>query len=687
MSEPRWSTAFTIRWLTRFALGLTAVVLFAFFMWLGAQRMSIWWLIAALPLVYLVASILYRYDDRLPGWLYQALDVTAEHVPTISWLKRRRDVARENEGLLKEFETTLGTYGFSGLDAKFRQATLDQGRVLTVRWVAKKTHGEISPSVAPVVLELLHDERVGLPTLTQWPDVKNKHLGELAEALCDSDRFSRFTPDDLAGLARELREFDLTRLATELEILSDLDARITRVASIYADGGVAVVMESAPTENLMSRIATLAAERDDPTRHIDDPRFQVDLLARIDNSGDDPAVRLVRLGVVLAEREPASTALLDVRRWQVVRGETEGNGGSEAIEVLHAYLWAKYTRSTHGATVALSEFDTSWAGWKGDAERHLTASGDGYSTEIARLTSKLQEGRWPTFRDADGEFHVVDTPAHEEIREHDAYLINFDERSGPVALLIDVLTDDDRQADLAGLGVSVRTKDGKPTYRFGRYTRNTRLGITPRGMPFHEFQETLNMDLRIVLENRKALFPDIWRPASPAGTQQVRYGKAQAVILDPGSEEEEEMRGTSFSVSSLTTAHGRLAGQPQSIGPDRAMVIYVADPAPPVVPTDLVVDTIPFDFTDSSGASQHAKVDVAFQPRGSPDLQEVEITLDRVDLAHCRELRFGGPDLRPLMRHPSICDVWSSIANRLEPDELMALKSVFDRAAGGVGCP
>src|SRR5205085_2867335 len=128
-----------------------------------------------------------------------------------------------------------------------------------------------------------------------------------------------------------------------------------------------------------------------------------------------------------------------------------------------------------------------WRRWSADAELSLDGDGGELRKELNLLRERLNAGQWPIRRvDLQGKptfpppvqvtlyGHEEIRSRHEEVRDLDAYLITFDERTGPVAELVDRLK---------------KRSGGTQTYRFGPYTRNTRLGLLPPDLPFHEFVE------------------------------------------------------------------------------------------------------------------------------------------------------------------------------------------------------
>lgn len=685
VAQPEPPKGFVLRWAGRFAGALSAIVLFGLFAWLGTRGSLEAWTLASLPAIYLLASVLYRYEDRLPGWLYRLLDIASEHIVTISWLKKKRDVFRDSILLVEDLETTLAEYGLTARPAKrpgvvpdgLRNKVTGSGRVPTVRWISKQVAPQVDPSIDRRVLELLHDERSGLPTLTAWPSVRRDHLDDVVRVLPSSDRLPPPTPSyryvtagEIRALVASLRDFDVGLLARELTSLSNLAGRAARMVDFYRRSKIAV--ESVPKSLAAEagRINGLPTSEATMFR-IDDPQVALEVLKNLDGTTDGSSVPVVRLGVFLREHEPDSAGLLSHLCRQAL--------ADEPIGILHGYLWEKHARSAHAGDVALEEISGSWLDWEKAAERKL---GPGeHNTEHARLKSQLTEGRWPTFRDDRGRFHTVEAVDHDEVREHDAYLITFD-GSGPIAMLIDCLMYPSRAPKLKELGVGGGNLN---MYRFGKYTKNTRLGILPEGMPFHEFHETFARDMALVLGNRKALFTDPWRPA--AKVRHMKYGEVKSITLTASCPGPVTFRITQppMSGGKLFTRHGRLTGPPQQVNDNQAVVTYVAN-APEARKTSSATDSFDYEYTDTKGRTTTETIELMIYSHGYMDLEQFEITLDRIDLAHCRELRFSDPALGVHAKSPSICDVWEDIVGQLDSQEVRALKPVFDRAAGGSGC-
>lgn len=687
----------TGRWVAWVLVSLSAIPIFAFLVWLGTTRYwpAVW--IAALPAIYLAASLLYRYEDYLPGWLSRILDIAAEYVPTIAWLKRRKDVVRTNTLLIEDLGGTLHEYGLGGIPADISAQAAGWGRQLTIHAAVNKVAPRLSPRFDHTVLELLHRERFGLPTLTLWQGLKRKQLSPLSTIVPQSDRLPRpsihYPYTDLGEvklLLAALRDFDVGLLAREIRTLDTLAGRRSRAETFFEHHGLSPG-GSGPVQ-LAARIeAVNGLPTDDATMfRVEDLDFALDVLGEADGSEPSAAVRMVRLGAFLADRERDTSDLLTrlCHRATVTPWLTEW--GPDPVDVLHGYLWERHRLAMHGRSVLLSDVASSWHEWERAAAAVL---GPAHSGELADLRAQLATGTWPMVRDSSGTFHAEPAPEHDEVKVGDAYLITFAERAGPVADLIDCLTDDDYASQLTSIGVTL-TRQGRRLYRFAGFTKNTRLGVLPKGMPFHEFHEMFAKDMELVLRNRTSLFPGVWLPTFRRGTRTVEYDDHRQVILTaPGrSTVDFLVLPTVDQGDPLRTKHGRLAGEPQKVTRNRAVVEYVAGPAPSAGEVD--GEEVPYAYDEVHYAYRLPRAGwrpgvrhLLLHPEGYKELKQFEITLDRIDLRHCRELWFGGPLLGPLTKSPSICKVWAKIKDWLDLEEQLTLKPLFDMAAGGPGCP
>jgi hypothetical protein len=140
--------------------------------------------------------------------------------------------------------------------------------------------------------------------------------------------------------------------------------------------------------------------------------------------------------------------------------------------------------------------------------------------------------------------------------------------------------------------------------------------------------------------------------------------------------------GVAFRIT-RAPGQGRL-GPIQPMDPERALVTYF--PASGLTHGQ----RIDFEYASRCGTGEEKphEVELLVEPRGQEQpLDRIEVTVNRIDLAHCRELWFGDSALGPVLRPPSIYDVWKAIKPQLEPDEGPKVKEVFDRIAGGHGRP
>lgn len=88
------------------------------------------------------------------------------------------------------------------------------------------------------------------------------------------------------------------------------------------------------------------------------------------------------------------------------------------------------------------------------------------------------------------------------------YLLTFDGQEGNLAEIIDSLSYFDGKENRAKLGKNKVLNfhyKGEEKYFFKQYTRNSRLGVVPKGMTFEEFSKTFERDLIKVYQYRKML--------------------------------------------------------------------------------------------------------------------------------------------------------------------------------------
>jgi hypothetical protein len=590
-------------------LNLAVVALIAGAIALVAALVAPWaWPLIGLPVLYTVGAVLYSLESklRLPGWLAQSIEVSATIWPPIKWLATSEQVRAANGALVESFNRTLHEYDLEPLSNALSADLAEFARPLRVRALAAewreereraKEEAPDAPGVDEVVpgvdaLELLHRERCGESTFSLWQAEKEKEkekdgaVDELAPVVGRGERLPKpdpsypFSDADIRELLAALRDFDIELLADELRAVNRLGGRLQRYAqfacaypkqALERKGGIVSLIKT-HGDGLPTGRSTLF--RLDGTAEI------LTLMEVIEDC-NDPTRGPVHRGIFLAERDIDPGGLKERACADALR-QRHADDKTGPVGVLQAYLWEKYRRGAVAiplrATVqqiTSDELDSKWTDWSDDAEKTLEAGKTGaFWTDLGSLKERLEAGIWPTGRGAPGEAEPkeaesgeaepypiplpVVVPEHDEIRDLDAYLITFDDRVGPIAEIVDGL----RQRD--------------PDYRFGPYTRNTRLGILPRGVPFHEFIEKLFSDLDRTLHER--------------------FGRSK----------------------------------------------------------DL-----------------------------ESKLDKLEVTVNRVDLAHCRELWFGDPKLAEALRSPSIDDVLAEIIPLLAEEERPPVKAAFDHVAGG----
>lgn len=654
----------------------------------------VWGLVAAVVLN-VVGVFLYRNEAKLPGWLSRLLALAADKWPPISAWARVEDVRVANAALVNEFDLTLREYRLGRLSPKFSKDLSDRGRPLTIREIARRVkEARLTGTFSLEALELLHRERSGYPTLSLWQSRKEAVAAELAPILHRSERMPdpgpayRFTPEDVHELLRGLHDFDVDFVAAELRLLGDLSQRLQRYARFFRDQGL--TEEEPPLPPLAKAVRDhdgleLPAGPQTLDR-LERTETALRLLDLVDGSMQDDALRAVHRGIFFAERDFGAELLKEqctvVSRWD----KTE----ADPVEILHAYLWKKDRRGAAGAPVTLAELDGRWSRWNARARKSLD-SGEGgfheFDEELNALRNRLDAGHWPirrvdlrgkaTFpppvqlavpkhdevipKREEGLRHDEVPPGHDEVRDLDAYLITFDERTGPVAELVD--------------GLKTKRPRGRQTYRFGPYTRNTRLGLLPPKVPFHEFVEQFFADLDRVLRE----YPD--PPyTKPAGALRVVEGRQRNIELrhdKPCEDEHGNKTEVDFDITK-DPEEGWL-GEIQRIDSQRVLVTYFP-------PSDLPeAMEVSFEYESRCGATkQERSVELFVEPRGRKQpLDQIEVTVNRIDLGHCRELWFGDEALGARVRPPSIDDVWDAIEGQLGPDETPLVRDLFDRIAGG----
>lgn len=655
---------------------------------LGAQGVSWAWLAIGLPVLYVVGALLYRWESkrRLPGWVGEALGAVAEFWPPIKWLARSDEVQATNEAFVNDFNLTLKEYGFH----PFARGEEIAGRVrpLKVRTLAQEWVREYAADLpsAPSVdaLELLHRERSGGVTVSLWQARKDGLVHELAWLLQRNRRVPApdpaFTEADIRALLIALRDFDVGLIAEELHTVNRLGTRLQRYADFLQAGRREPAREIGDITSLIAEHGGELPAGQLTMFRLESPGETLKLMEAIEEC-DDPSLGAVHRGIFLAELDADAGALKGpacafLSQWSA-------NGDTDPIRVLQAYLWEKDQREKderHTDPITPGELDSKWQGWSDNTEEALGGAA-GFKADRGRLTERLEAGVWPTRRSARDSSDPYPPPPpipaseHEEIRDLDAYLITFDERRGPLAELVDGL------------------KKENSIYRFGPYTPYTRLGIVPRGMPFHEFVEQFFGDLDDALRRHRP------RPDGPASADPaVRFvaGRPHSLVLEHEHKckgpvefaiaeplQRCNRRGEVGSTTQADPADGEL-GEIER-WPDRArhaLVRYFPKSA-------ASSRRVRFAYTSSCAEEQepHA-VQLLVEPRGQESpLDQIEVTVNRIDLPHCRELRFGDPALAPVMRSPSIQNVWKTIEPELEKDERPSVRAAFDRVASVHGLP
>lgn len=663
------------------AVSLCVLVLTGILIWFLAQGAS--WAVAPiiLTVIYGVGAVLFRLEStlRYPVWLAQAVGALAEFWPPIKWLRTSAEVQSLNEGFVDDFNRTLDEYLLEKFDQKSSEELAGHlfplsTRTLAVAWA--KEHPE-APEGEPAwpsadALELLHHERSGRITIHVWQARGERLLDELVPLVRRSPRLPApdpihpYTDGDVRTLLGALRDFNLELLGEELLIVNRIGGRLQRYAEFFAPDGSKRVPE----------VTSLVADQElgelpaGPSTlfRLESPAETVRLMEAIEDC-DDEAPRAVHRGIFLAERDIDAGPLKE--RACAVLLEPHADGGADPIRVLQAYLWEKDQREKgHRAAdpITLGELDSHWEQWSREAQAKL---GAGFKADLNQLAERLEAGIWPTRRALPGTgvtyplSQPTIVPGHEEVRDLDAYLITFDERHGPLGTLVDGL------------------KKPGSIYRFGPYTRNTRLGIVPRGMPFHEFVDRLLADLDDALHHYGPGFGS--DGSADGGRRRFAPGRPRSILL----KHDHKCKGpVKFEISQppgRCTGNGKVAppeaadGQLGEIEPwpgrsDRALVRYFAE---------FVEKPRRVCFSVTSTCPHKTKTQtvplLVGAKRGESRLDQIELTVNRVDLAHCRELWFGDPVLRPAMRAPSIYDVWREVEPELDRDEREPVKAAFER--------
>lgn len=574
------------------ALVLGLVFLIAGAVGLVAALVAPWvWPLIGLPVLYFAGALLYagQAKMRLPGWLTQSIEVSATIWPPIAWLATSEQVRAANGEVVESFSRTLREYELAPPSEELGEELAQLARPLRVRvlateWTkeraaAGRSPDEIIPSVD--ALELLHRERRGESTFSLWQAEKEEDgfIRELTSVVRRGERLPKpafrhlFDDADVEALLAALRDFDVELLADELRALNRLGRRLWRYAEFASNDPEEALGGTAGIAALVKKHGGALPTGRSTLFRLGGTTETLGLMEAIEDC-DDPTFGVVHRGIFLAELDADPGALKD--RVCAEALHLQGNHGEpDPIRVLQAYLWKKYRRETP-KRISCEELDAQWTQWADDAKKKLEGIGAGlFDKDWLGLARRLEEGVWPIRRDPPEEVEPKKAgseevlteaypvpmanlaPEHDEVRDLDAYLITFDDRVGPIAEIVDEL----------------RSQD--PGYRFGPYTRNTRLGIVPRGMAFHEFVEKLFSDLD--------------------GALHSRYGESE-------------------------------------------------------------------DLKDK--------------------LDKLEVTVNRVDLAHCRELWFGRPNLAKALRAPSIDNVLAEIAPSLDAEELPPVEAAFARIAG-----
>lgn len=534
-----------------------------------AGEVSWAWPAVMLPILYLAAAVLYRFEHRLPGWASCLLDLAADRVFTISWLAKMDTVRETNVELLGDLNLTLREYGLGDVKAAARNAIARRGKILRLKHAAVRMAELPSPAVDALTVELLYRERCGIPTINLWQTHKKWFVARLPEVLPKSERLplapvdgAKATSRDLTELLPALRDFDVELVASELRILADLRERVLRYVRFLERNGIATRLED-PEDPEVPEERDSSDDRDSEVvtlRHVkskihllpsgtstlfrlEDAALALDLLMERDCSKDDVS-KMVHVGVFLTEREESDVAPLIERLCRlamnagtmpprpsraaldqgVLTVEADEPDQPELIAMLHAYLLGKEKAR---CSPLLRDFDESWTAWADDAK----AEPDKYKQEVEDLRSELMTGSWPNAKSGSSYMTVEVTLTHDEVRDIDLYLVTTDVATGPVSDLIKSLkATPDERPDLVQLGIELEY-NGRQKYRFDNFTKNTQLGVIPRGMPFHDFYEGFVRDVDILLRNRDRTLPDVkWLPRL-ADMVAVEKGKQRTTRL------------------------------------------------------------------------------------------------------------------------------------------------------------
>ncbi len=241
----------------------------------------------------------------------------------------------------------------------------------------------------------------------------------------------------------------------------------------------------------------------------------------------------------------------------------------------------------------------------------------------------------------------------------EAYLVTFDEYSGPVADLIDCLAEPVTADQATFLHMELDVLD-PTTYCFGKYTRYTRLGIVPPGMAFEQWQELFHEDLQKVFERRREVL-------AAAGTHMVAPDAVTTLSLEGLAEDieitEEPLHGT--------------------LGPVEAGPPATVDYHPPEL--GLVPD-------ESPGGSRPTRDHFTYTHSGQTktialalrrDFSRIEVTVERIDLYNSHELHFSDPDIENYLRQPlSIREVWNAVEGKLDAPSRAEFDRLVARIAG-----
>lgn len=662
---------------------------------LGAQGAFWAWPAIGLPILYIVGALLYRWESkrRLPGWVGEALEAVATFWPPIKWLATSDEIQAANEAFVNDFNLTLKEYGFKPLTQGEELA--ERVRPLKVStlaqaWVkeyAPDSPGEDDSMPSVDALELLHRERSGGVTVSLWQARKDGLIHELAWLLLRNRRVPAadpvhpFTEADISALLIALRDFDIDLIAEELRAVNRLGRRLQRYAEFLQAGRQEPAREIDDITSLIAEHRGGLPAGPLTMFRLESPGETLKLMEAIEEC-DDPSVSAVHRGIFLAERDADAGAL----KGQVCAflSQWSANGDTDPIRVLQAYLWEKDKREKnkcHADPITPDELNSEWQRWSDNAKEALGETAGGFEADRQQLVGRLEAGIWPTRRTARDSLDPypppppIPAPEHEEIRDLDAYLITFDERRGSLAEVIDGL------------------KKQNSIYRFGPYTRYTRLGIVPRGMPFHEFVEQFFADLDDALRRHR---PGLDSLTSAELAMRFVADQPHSVVLKHDHQCEGPVKFAIIEPLRRCNHRGEVESTTQAdpedgeLGeierwPDRARHALVRYYPKSVASSRRVR----FAYTSSCADEQESHVvQVLVEPRGqgSP-LDQIEVTVNRIDLPHCRELRFGDPALGPVMRSPSIQNVWKTIEPDLEKDERPSVRAAFDRVAGLHGLP